>query len=134
MGDQTVLANAGHFDIEIDKAALLALAGSPKRVRNNIDAYLFPDGRRIYLLGEGRLVNLAAADGHPAEIMDMSFGLQILALKYLWENRGKLEHKVHPLPLELDREVAQLKLRGLGLKIDCLNPAQEKYLASWEMD
>ncbi len=134
MKDQAILANAGHFDVEIDKAALLKLTGTPKRVRKNVDAYVFPDGRRIYLLSEGRLVNLAAADGHPAEIMDMSFGLQILALKYLWEKRGKLEYKVHPLPSELNREVAQLKLKGLGLKIDSLSTAQKEYLESWELD
>lgn len=134
MKDQAILANAGHFDIEIDKTSLVALTGPPRRVRKNVDAYTFPDGRRIYLLGEGRLVNLAAADGHPAEIMDMSFGLQILALKYLLQSRGKLEHKVYSLPPGLDREVAQLKLRGLRLKIDCLSTAQKKYLESWEMD
>ncbi len=134
MKDQVILANAGHFDIEIDKAALLKLTGAPRMVRKNVDAYTFPDGRRIYLLGEGRLVNLAAADGHPAEIMDMSFGLQVLALKYLLENHGKLEHKVYNLPPELDKEVARLKLKGLGLKIDRLNAVQKEYLESWELD
>ncbi len=103
-------------------------------MRKNIDAYLFPDGRRIYLLGEGRLVNLAAADGHPAEIMDMSFGLQVLALRYLLENQGKLEHKVYSLPPGLDREVAWLKLKGLGLRIDDLDAAQKEYLESWEIN
>lgn len=134
MKDQAILANAGHFDIEIDKAALQELAGVPKKVRGGVDAYHFPDGRRIYLLGEGRLVNLAVADGHPAEIMDMSFGLQILALKYLLENRGKLGHRVHLLPAVLDEEVARLKLKSLGIGIDDLSIAQKRYLESWEIN
>ncbi|MGI5883275.1 MAG: adenosylhomocysteinase, partial [Dethiobacteria bacterium] len=110
------------------------LAGVPKKVRRGVDAYHFPDGRRIYLLGEGRLVNLAVADGHPAEIMDMSFGLQILALKYLLENRGKLGHRVHLLPAVLDEEVARLKLKSLGIGIDDLSIAQKRYLESWEIN
>lgn len=132
--DQAILANAGHFDIEIDKESLISLTGLPRRVRKNIDEYAFKDGRRIYLLGEGRLVNLAAADGHPAEIMDMSFGLQVLALKYLREKQGKLENRVLALPPELDREVAMLKLKGLNLNIDRLTPEQKGYLESWELE
>ncbi|MGI6318630.1 MAG: adenosylhomocysteinase [Dethiobacteria bacterium] len=134
MKDQAILANAGHFDVEIDKRSLVSLAGPPRRVRNGVDAYTFKDGRRIYLLGEGRLVNLAVADGHPAEIMDMSFGLQVLALKYLLENKGKLGNSVLNLPPELDRSVAFLKLKGLGLKIDRLTPGQKEYLESWELN
>jgi adenosylhomocysteinase len=133
MKDQAILANAGHFDVEIDKKSLISLTGSPRRVRKGVDAYTFKDGRRIYLLGEGRLVNLAAADGHPAEIMDMSFGLQALALNYLLENKGKLQNSVLNLPPELDRKVALLKLKGLGLKIDRLTPGQKEYLESWEL-
>jgi adenosylhomocysteinase len=134
MKDRAILANAGHFDIEIDKESLASLAEGPRRVRQNIDAYIFKDGRRLYLLGEGRLVNLAAADGHPAEIMDMSFSLQLLALKYLRENHGRLEKKVLPLPLELDLEVARLKLKGMGISIDSLTTEQKNYLESWEFD
>lgn len=133
MKNRAVLANAGHFDVEIDKQALAALAGSPRRVRRNIDAYAFADGRCIYLLGEGRLVNLAAADGHPAEIMDMSFSLQALALNFLRQNQGCLENKVLPLPRELDMDVARLKLKGMGLRIDTLTAAQQDYLDSWEV-
>lgn len=134
MKDQAILANAGHFDVEIDKKSLALLAGHPRRVRKGVDAYTFKDGRRIYLLGEGRLVNLAAADGHPAEIMDMSFGLQVLALNYLLENKGNLKNSVLNLPPELDMKVALLKLKGLGLRIDQLNPGQKEYLESWELD
>ena len=133
MKDKVMLANAGHFDIEIDKQSLTSLTDGPKRVRKNIDAYLFKDGRRIYLLGEGRLVNLAAADGHPAEIMDMSFSLQVLALNFLLQNHGRLENKVLPLPQELDRNVARLKLKGMGISIDTLTAEQKDYLESWEI-
>ncbi len=133
MKDQAILANAGHFDIEIDKQSLALLTDGPRRVRKDVDAYTFSDGRRIYLLGEGRLVNLAAADGHPAEIMDMSFSLQVLALKYLLQNHGLLEKKVLPLPPELDREVAWLKLKGMGISIDSLTVGQKSYLESWEL-
>ena len=132
MKDQAILANAGHFDIEIDKEALMSLTDVPRRVRKNVDEYAFKDGRRIYLLGDGRLVNLAAADGHPAEIMDMSFGLQVLSLKYLKDNQGILENRVLALPQELDREVARLKLIGLNLSIDQLTFEQQCYLESWE--
>lgn len=134
MKDGAILCNAGHFDIEVDVAGLKKMAVKEFTARNNITGYTLENGNTLFVLGEGRLVNLACADGHPAEIMDMSFGLQILALKYLLQSRGKLEHKVYSLPPGLDREVAQLKLRGLGLKIDCLSTAQKKYLESWEMD
>ncbi len=132
MKDQAILANAGHFDIEIDKNDLSALTGEARRVRKNVDAYTFPGGKRIYLLGEGRLVNLAAADGHPAEIMDMSFGLQVLSLKYLLQEKGRLDNRVLTLPPEIDRTVAWLKLKGLGIKIDELTPEQNEYLQSWD--
>jgi len=135
MKDQAILSNAGHFDIEIDKESLSALAEAPpKRARKDVDAYILPRGRRIYLLGEGRLVNLAAADGHPAEIMDMSFALQVLALKYLMDQEGRLDNKVLSIPPEVDSEVASLKLKGLGIKIDSLNEHQQRYLESWELD
>lgn len=133
MKDRVILANAGHFDIEIDKRPLQAGKG-PRRVRSDVDEYVLTGGKRIYLLSEGRLVNLAAADGHPAEIMDMSFGLQVLALQYLLENRGKLDTKVMPLPVEIDRKVALLKLKGINLDIDELSIEQKEYLESWEVE
>lgn len=133
MKDRAILANAGHFDIEIDKKALKA-GGSPRRIRPNVDEYVTGEGKRVFLLSEGRLVNLAAADGHPAEIMDMSFGLQVLSLHYLLINKGKLENRVLALPPEVDRQVATLKLKGLGLEIDVLNEEQKKYLESWELE
>lgn len=134
MKDKAILANAGHFDVEIDKESLASLSDGPHRVRKNVDAYYLKDGRSIYLLCEGRLVNLAAADGHPAEIMDMSFSLQIMALKYLLQNYGRLEKKVLPLPSELDQEVARLKLKKMGISIDSLTAEQKDYLQSWEID
>ncbi len=134
MKDQAVLSNAGHFDVEIDKEALVALSGGYRRVRKDVDAYALPDGRRLYLLGEGRLVNLAAADGHPAEIMDMSFALQVLALKYLLDNRGELANRVLPVPQDLDSEVAKLKLKAMNIEIDRLTDEQKAYLDSWEID
>ncbi|NLJ56361.1 MAG: adenosylhomocysteinase [Firmicutes bacterium] len=132
MKNRAILANAGHFDIEIDKQSLKKLTGAPRQVRQNVEAYTFPDGRSLYLLGEGRLVNLAAADGHPVEIMDMSFGLQVLALNYLLKNKGKLENRVLPLPPELDQDVAWLKLKALQINIDALSTEQQAYLESWD--
>ena len=125
--DGAILANAGHFDVEIDKVALNRLAEPAGRPRPNIEEYRFPDGRRIYLLAEGRLVNLAAGDGHPAEIMDLSFSLQFLAMNYLRRSEG-LPHAVLPLPAELDREVAALKLSAMGISIDSLTGSQRAYL------
>ncbi|MEW5921002.1 MAG: adenosylhomocysteinase [Bacillota bacterium] len=134
MKDKAILANAGHFDIEIDKKYLSVYGKGPRRVRTNVDEYILAGGKRIYLLSEGRLVNLAAADGHPAEIMDMSFGLQVLSLHYLLNNRGSLENKVINLPVEVDRQVAWLKLKGLQLEIDELRPDQKRYMESWELE
>ena len=133
MKDRAILANAGHFDIEIDKKTLSAGKG-PRRVRPNVDEYVLAGGKRIYLLSEGRLVNLAAADGHPAEIMDMSFGLQVLSLQYLLKNKGTLGKQVIAMPQELDRQVALLKLQGLQLEIDQLSMGQKEYMESWELE
>ena len=130
--DGAILSNAGHFDIEVSKPALDELSTSKKTVRNNIEEYAFKDGRKIYLLGEGRLVNLACGDGHPAEIMDMTFALQSLSLEYLAENRN-LSAKVYNVPEEIDRRVAELMLDSLGLKIDKLTAEQEEYLSSWQL-
>ncbi|NMA14552.1 MAG: adenosylhomocysteinase [Clostridia bacterium] len=129
--DKAILANAGHFDVEISKPDLNELATSKRVVRKNIEEYLFPDGRRVYLLAGGRLVNLAAGDGHPAEIMDMTFALQTLSLKYLAQHCCQLEQKVYEVPEEIDRKVALMKLNTLNVDIDELTGEQEKYLADW---
>jgi adenosylhomocysteinase len=132
MKDGAVLANAGHFDVEIDKGALEALAeGGRRRIREFVDEYRLADGRRIHLLAEGRLVNLAAAEGHPAAVMDMSFANQALSVEWVLGSRGRLEPGVYPVPAEIDAEVARLKLRAMGVEIDALTPEQEEYLRSW---
>jgi adenosylhomocysteinase len=133
MKDGAVLANSGHFDVEIDKDALKALAGDPRRVRDLVDEYGMPDGRRIYLLAEGRLVNLAAAEGHPAAVMDMSFANQALSVEWLVKEGGSLAPGVYPVPADIDGEVARLKLQAMGIEIDALTPEQEEYLRSWEI-
>jgi adenosylhomocysteinase len=133
MRDGAILANSGHFDVEIDKAALRELAtGGVRRVREFVDEYTLEDGRRLHLLGEGRLVNLAAAEGHPAAVMDMSFANQALSVEWLVRNHAILEKRVYPVPEEIDREVARLKLRAMGVEIDSLTREQERYLSSWE--
>ena len=133
MKDQAILANSGHFNVEIDIEALEKMAKAKRRIRDYIDEYTLPDGRRLHLLGEGRLINLAAAEGHPAAVMDMSFANQALSVEYLAREGKKLPKKVHPVPPEIDREIARLKLASLGAKIDTLTPEQEKYLSSWEI-
>jgi adenosylhomocysteinase len=133
MKDGAMLANSGHFDVEIDKAALAELGtGGVRRVREFVDEYTFADGRHVYLLGEGRLVNLSAAEGHPAAVMDMSFANQALAAEWVVQNRGSLEPRVYPVPTEIDKEVARLKLRAMGVEIDTLTAEQDHYLHSWE--
>ncbi|MGH2740185.1 MAG: adenosylhomocysteinase [Actinomycetota bacterium] len=132
MKDGAVLANAGHFDVEIDRTALERLASERRRLRGVVDEYRMPDGRRISLLAEGRLVNLAAAEGHPAAVMDMSFANQALTLEWLAARAGELEPAVYPVPEEIDHEVAALKLRAMGIEIDELTADQEAYLRSWE--
>ena len=130
MKDGAILANAGHFDVEINKPDLSRLAVARRVVRPNIEEFTLPDGRRLYLLAEGRLVNLAAGDGHPAEIMDMSFALQVLCARYICREKEKLAKRVHPVPEEIDRLVAELKLQSLGIKIDRLSKTQEEYIFS----
>lgn len=132
MKDGAILANAGHFDVEIDKAALEEMAQDKRMVRQNIEEYTLPDGRKFYLLAEGRLVNLAAGDGHPAEIMDMTFALQALSLKYVNEQYESLGGKVHRVPYDLDEQVARYKLEALDLHLDELNGKQREYLDSWK--
>jgi adenosylhomocysteinase len=133
MKDGAILANSGHFDVEIDKGALRDLAtGGVRRLREFVDEHTFADGRKIHLLGEGRLVNLAAAEGHPAAVMDMSFADQALAVEWVVDHHAELEPKVYPVPVEIDKEVARLKLHGMGVEIDTLTEEQEAYLSSWE--
>ena len=126
-----ILANSGHFNVEIDLDTLAKMATSRRQVRDFVEEFALRDGRRIYVLGEGRLINLAAAEGHPASVMDMSFANQAQAVEYLVKNHSSLEKRVYPVPEELDRKVARMKLESMGVKIDRLTPEQEHYLASW---
>jgi adenosylhomocysteinase len=132
MKDGAILANAGHFDVEINKPELEALAVSRRTVRRNIEEYRMGDGRRLYLLAEGRLVNLAAGDGHPAEIMDMTFALQALSLEYVNGRYREIGKRVVNVPYELDEQVARVKLESLGIAIDTLSDAQRAYQESWK--
>ena len=132
MKDGVLLSNSGHFDVEIDKVALSEMAVEEWDRKPNIRGYRMADGRILNLLAEGRLVNLAAGNGHPAEIMDMSFAIQAKGLEYLAKNRGKLENKVYAVPVEIDREVAEIKLRANGIKIDYLSDEQKAYLEAAE--
>ncbi|HYY69379.1 MAG TPA: adenosylhomocysteinase [Terriglobales bacterium] len=131
MKDGAVLANSGHFNVEIDIAALESMASSRRTTRELVEEYVMKDGRKLYLLAEGRLINLAAAEGHPASVMDMSFANQALAAEYLVKNHSRMENKVYAVPEEQDKRVARLKLESMGIKIDRLTPQQEEYLASW---
>src|ERR1051326_2953737 len=131
MKDGAIVANSGHFNVEIDIPTLEKLASSKRATREFVEEYSLKDGRKIYLLGEGRLINLAAAEGHPASVMDMSFANQALSVEYLVKNHKSLEKKVYPVPVDLDKKVARLKLESMGIKIDRLTPEQEEYLASW---
>jgi len=132
MSDGAIVANSGHFDIEIDIPALRELSKSVRRVRPMVDEFTLADGRRIYLLAEGRLVNLAAAEGHPPSVMDMSFANQALTAAYLAKNGKSLEKRVYNVPREIDEEVARLKLASMGIEIDTLTPEQQKYLADYQ--
>jgi len=132
MKDGAILANSGHFNVEINIPALESLASSKRRIRAFIDEYTLSNNRHLYLLGEGRLINLAAAEGHPASVMDMSFANQALCLEYIVKNRGKLQPRVYPVPEEIDKQVARLKLSSMGINIDSLTPEQQEYLTSWQ--
>ncbi len=133
MKDGAIVANSGHFNVELDLAGLAEIAdGEPRRVREHVQEYRI-DGKRVHVLGEGRLVNLAAAEGHPASVMDMSFANQALASEYLNEEADSLESQVYRVPEGLDRKIATLKLNGLGIEIDTLTQEQERYLASWHL-
>jgi len=131
MKDGAIIANSGHFNVEIDIPTLEKMASSKRLTRDFVEEFAMKDGRKIYLLGEGRLINLAAAEGHPASVMDMSFANQALSVEYVVKNHSSLEKKVYPVPMDIDKRVAKLKLESMGVKIDKLTPEQEEYLASW---
>ncbi len=132
MKDGAIVANSGHFNVEINIPALEAMSTDKRQVRPFVEQYTLKDERRINLLGEGRLINLAAAEGHPASVMDMSFSNQALSLEYLVKNADKLENMVYSVPVEIDREIARLKLNEMNVNIDTLTPEQVTYLHSWE--
>ncbi len=132
MKDGAIFANSGHFNVEINIKALEAMSESKRQVRSGVDEYTMMDGRKLFLLGEGRLINLAAAEGHPASVMDMSFANQALATEYLARQEQRLPIDVHTVPTEIDKEVARLKLASMGVTIDELTEQQQKYLSSWE--
>ena len=134
MKDGAIVCNSGHFDLELNLVALGEMSEGPVTMRPFVEEYkVKANGRRIIVLGEGRLINLAAAEGHPASVMDMSFANQALSVEYLVKNKGKLDPGVHLLPKEVDTEIASLKLRALGMSIDTLTAEQMEYIASWEM-
>ena len=133
MKDGAILCNSGHFDVEIDVKTLTSLAKKvEKNVRPNLDGYCLANGRWLYLIGEGRLVNLAAAEGHPAAVMDMSFATQALTVRWAVENGQRLDPRVHLVPKEIEDQVATLKLASMGIEFDRLTTEQKRYLASWE--
>jgi len=132
MKDGAIVANSGHFNVEINLPALEEMSQSKRRVRPFVEEYLTKDGRKIFILGEGRLINLAAAEGHPASVMDMSFANQALSLEYLVKNSSKLEKNVYSVPTEIDQEIARLKLAAMNVGIDELTAQQVSYLSSWE--
>jgi adenosylhomocysteinase len=132
MKDGAILANSGHFNSEINLKALDEMATGVRQVRASVQEYRMGDGRRLYILGEGRLINLAGAEGHPAAVMDMSFANQALCAEYIAKNAGSLERKVYDVPEDIDAEVARLKLHAMGIQIDSLTEEQRRYLSSWE--
>jgi adenosylhomocysteinase len=132
MPSGAILANSGHFNVEIDIPALEALSGGRRTIRPFVEEFQLRDGRKLYLLAEGRLINLAAAEGHPSAVMDMSFANQALSVEYLVKNRGKLTPGVYNVPRETDEEVGRLKLESMGIHIDTLTPEQRRYQESWE--
>ena len=132
MKDGAIVANTGHFNVEIEIGALRAMATETREAREFVEEFTFADGRKVYLLAEGRLVNLSAAEGHPAQVMDMSFANQALSAEYIVQNATELERKVYVVPKEIDDEIARLKLATMGISIDQLTEEQAKYLASWD--
>ena len=133
MKDGAIVCNSGHFNVELDVDGLISLARDRRIIRDFVEEFTLGNGRRIYLLGEGRLINLAAAEGHPSSVMDMSFANQACSAEYLSTHAGQLKNEVITVPKDIDDEVARLKLAAMGIRIDSLTPEQEKYLNSWEM-
>lgn len=133
MKDGAIVCNTGHFNVEIDLASLEKIKKRKRRIREFVEEYTLPNGRRVNVLGEGRLINLASAEGHPPSVMDMSFANQALAAEYMLKNSSRLKKDVYPVPEDIDMEIARLKLDAMGVRIDRLTPEQKKYLASWEM-
>jgi adenosylhomocysteinase len=132
MKSGAIVCNSGHFDVEINKQDLDAITEEKFEARPFVQGHRTKDGREIYVLADGRLVNLAAAEGHPAAVMDMSFANQALGAEFMVNKASSLEHRVYPIPIEIDREIARLKLAARGVKIDDLTDVQQKYLASWD--
>ena len=132
MKDGAILANTGHFNVEIEIPALREMAVDTRRAREFVEEFTLADGRRLYLVADGRLVNLSAAEGHPALVMDMSFANQALSVEYAVQHAGELDRKVYPVPTEIDQEIARLKLETMGVSIDELTEEQARYLASWD--
>ncbi|MFW6147052.1 MAG: adenosylhomocysteinase [Thermodesulfobacteriota bacterium] len=133
MKDGAIISNSGHFNVELNLSGLQEISTSQRTIRDFVQEYTLPNGNRIYVLGEGRLINLAAAEGHPSSVMDMSFANQALSMEYLSKEHKSLSRKVYPVPIHIDEEIARLKLASMGVEIDTLTPEQEKYLSSWEM-
>jgi len=133
MKDGAIVCNSGHFDVELDLPGLKELTTSRRMIRDFVEEFTINNGRRVYVLGEGRLINLAAAEGHPSSVMDMSFANQALSAEYMARESGTLERMVYPVPKEIDQEIARLKLEAMGVEIDTLTQEQETYLSSWEM-
>src|SRR5207248_8103448 len=132
MKDGAILSNTGHFNVEIEIPALRQLAPETRKAREFVEEFTLADGRRLYLIADGRLVNLAAAEGHPALVMDMSFANQALGIEYAVQHASELDRKVYPVPTEIDNEIARLKLETMGVEIDQLTEEQAHYLASWD--
>jgi adenosylhomocysteinase len=133
MKDGAIVANSGHFNVELDLEGLKRITKSHRMIRPFVEEYLLENGKRINVLGEGRLINLAAAEGHPSSVMDMSFANQALSIEYMVKSKKKFEKDVYPVPEEIDKAIAKEKLASMNVKIDKLTPEQKKYLASWSM-
>jgi adenosylhomocysteinase len=133
MKDGAIVSNSGHFNVELDIEGLEEIAINKRQIREYVTEYTLKDGRKINILGEGRLINLAAAEGHPSSVMDMSFANQALGAEHIFKNHKKLRNKVYSIPEKIDKNIAKLKLKSMGIKIDKLTKEQKKYLSSWEM-
>jgi len=133
MKDGAIVSNSGHFDVELDLPGLAEISIDRRPIREFVEEFSLKNGRKIYVLGEGRLVNLAAAEGHPSSVMDMSFANQALCAEYMAKEHANMKKKVYPVPTKIDKEIAWLKLKSIGVEIDTLTPEQERYLSSWEM-